>query len=293
MSLLTPELVSVKIYKSTDTGAPVLANQANAVAEILKACLVTGYDSKAGAGWTLAFEDLTTKTKIFNVKTPVGTNFYLRVYNDTGKLVNIQFSKNATSASVATKVIECSTKFNYLSAFTTGAWTLIASDRGFWFFAPITGGGKSPTTGGVYLFAGVVAGTSSSGFLIKHTAGNYSDDDYERYAITANISTSGGEADGGASKAVLYNFSNDASYEGWLDYICDGMSNYSSIAFASPLYIKGAGDVYQLPIYSPSRNDLKNFDVIDGTIPAINFCTSSQYRDDINNSYVLSDKWAY
>lgn len=43
---------NVNIYYSTDTGAPALTGRAGSLYNLLKACLVTGYGSKAAAGWT-------------------------------------------------------------------------------------------------------------------------------------------------------------------------------------------------------------------------------------------------
>lgn len=51
-------------YRYTDAGAPALPANGNHdtiryFLSILKACLVDGYGAKAGAGWTVAYEDLT------------------------------------------------------------------------------------------------------------------------------------------------------------------------------------------------------------------------------------------
>ena len=57
MSLHNPVKYPVKYYSWQDTQAPQLSNVDGAIKTILKACLVTGYGSKAGAGWTALFED--------------------------------------------------------------------------------------------------------------------------------------------------------------------------------------------------------------------------------------------
>lgn len=57
MSLRNPVRYPVKFYSWKDTQAPQLSDVDGAVKTILKACLVTGYGSKAGAGWTSLFED--------------------------------------------------------------------------------------------------------------------------------------------------------------------------------------------------------------------------------------------
>lgn len=57
MSLRNPVKYPVKYYSWQDNQAPQLSNVDGAIKTILKACLVTGYGSKAGAGWTALFED--------------------------------------------------------------------------------------------------------------------------------------------------------------------------------------------------------------------------------------------
>ena len=57
MSLRNPVKYPVKYYSWKDTQAPQLTDADGVIKTILKACLVTGYGSKAGAGWTALFED--------------------------------------------------------------------------------------------------------------------------------------------------------------------------------------------------------------------------------------------
>ena len=59
MSFLNPVSEPVKRFSSTDAGAPQInyaARVAGDVKTVLKACLVTGYGTKAGAGWTTVNE---------------------------------------------------------------------------------------------------------------------------------------------------------------------------------------------------------------------------------------------
>lgn len=57
MSLRNPVKYPVKYYSWQDAQAPQLSNADGVIKTILKACLVTGYGSKQGAGWTALFED--------------------------------------------------------------------------------------------------------------------------------------------------------------------------------------------------------------------------------------------
>lgn len=57
MSLRNPMRYPVKFYSWQDDQAPQLTDADGVIKTILKACLVTGYGSKQGAGWTSLFED--------------------------------------------------------------------------------------------------------------------------------------------------------------------------------------------------------------------------------------------
>lgn len=57
MSLKQPVQYPVKYYSHADADAPQLADADGVIKTILKACLVTGYGTKEGAGWTALFED--------------------------------------------------------------------------------------------------------------------------------------------------------------------------------------------------------------------------------------------
>jgi hypothetical protein len=47
--------MTVNVYRSTDAGAPVANGTVGSLIGLLDACLVNGYDTKAGAGWTKEF----------------------------------------------------------------------------------------------------------------------------------------------------------------------------------------------------------------------------------------------
>ncbi|MDO4896140.1 MAG: hypothetical protein Q3971_02150 [Moraxella sp.] len=57
MSFLTPVKYPVKYYSWQDDNAPALSATDGAIKTILKACLITGYGDKDGAGWQMLFEE--------------------------------------------------------------------------------------------------------------------------------------------------------------------------------------------------------------------------------------------
>lgn len=295
MSLLEPVQVPVSVYRSTDASAPILDKTAGCVANIIKACLVTGYGATAGAGWTMTHEDLATHTKVFDIDNGLSPPISLRIYNDTGKELKIQVAKDIVDANTVTKVMECDTAFKYSGKSTTGDWLLIASDRGLWFFAQVNNNKGHPVLrSGSFLFAGMVTGGTSSAFLLKHSGGIWPGDGGFLSGITSAV-TKGSDAVSGSVAAAAYNTNGKIVAKSELTYISDGMRVTSDVTVALPLYFIGANDVYQLPIYSPSRNDLNNFDAVGnlGERTMVNCCTSMQYNDNGNNAYIPTDYWEY
>lgn len=71
--------MTVTIYKSTDTSAPVMTGEVGALTALLRACLVIGYGEKVSAGWAESF----TGTDQATFRPLLGNRYYLHV-NDAG-----------------------------------------------------------------------------------------------------------------------------------------------------------------------------------------------------------------
>lgn len=74
-------MTTTRIYRSTDSGAPVLTGQAGSLLNLLDKCLVDGYGSQAAAGWSRAYTG-TNKAAYRNSVAAGGTGMYLRVLDD-------------------------------------------------------------------------------------------------------------------------------------------------------------------------------------------------------------------
>lgn len=72
----------VKVFRSSDEGAPQLTQVAGSFKTLLKACLVTGYGSKTSLGWEMPFED--TNRAAFRSKDPSSNRYFLRLDNTSG-----------------------------------------------------------------------------------------------------------------------------------------------------------------------------------------------------------------
>jgi hypothetical protein len=145
--------MTVNVYRSTDTSAPVLTGQSGTLAALLQACLVAGYSAHPGAGWTSPYFDNTSKTRVFK---PAGSpEAYFQVADagpgaasfrearcagfETMSGYNTGTGRFPTSAQQAAGYI--SRKSATLDA-TPRPWTLVADSRRFFLF--VDTGDSSP-----------------------------------------------------------------------------------------------------------------------------------------------------
>ncbi len=153
------------VYRSTDTGAPaypasgINGGSAGAFMDILKACLVDGFGSKPGAGWTVDYEDATAEKRrmglsngngVFEVVTwgSYGVGFFIwdsittpgtgAIYiDDWSSVVSAGVNGWKGEQSPAPGSNTDSVASAYLSGISAGgessyAWTVFADDKAAW-----------------------------------------------------------------------------------------------------------------------------------------------------------------
>ena len=131
MSFLNPISEPVLMYSSTDANAPQINQNARAAGDVktvLKACLVTGYGSKQGAGWTIQNETATVAEFVspsillsdyrFGIddSSTTATTFY---YTYQGTRVNPSYNAPTKSMSYTNKTSAKNT------------WTMLVTKQGF------------------------------------------------------------------------------------------------------------------------------------------------------------------
>ena len=132
--------MTVRMYKSTDSGAPTLTGQASSLIALLSACLVDGYGSQAAAGWTKPFTG--TDLAVFQNTTSGGSGMCLRVSDagsSTGGTREALVRGYATMSDVNTGTVETPTAAQVSTSIvwrksnttdsTARSWVLIADDR--------------------------------------------------------------------------------------------------------------------------------------------------------------------
>ena len=187
MSLLTPERVPVKVYKWDDADAPALDKSAGCVATIFKACLVTGYGTKDGAGWTMPWEDTAAGVKVLRPEVGPHTDFYLRLSADTGSQVDVVVYQTMTGIDNGSSPLFQPVPFIYSKASADQEWVVVASPHGFWFVCKTTNGG------GTWFWVNSLSSDSETGGVVglHYSGGTWQDGDSAWGLIGATTDAAG------------------------------------------------------------------------------------------------------
>lgn len=298
MALLSPETVPVKMYKWDDVGAPELKKATNSLMSIFEACLVTGYGTKTGAGWTKPYE--ASGIKVFRPQVGAEIDFYLQCSANTTTQMTVQVYTNMTDASTGDKKLQCATPFKFARGTITGKWLLVASDRSVWFFCEQGFVLDTPdllSKSGAFFFAGDTMrnATGLRAVFLQHTGGSYNDGDYRDmfgYNRAAQINKipesyiTGKLLDGAG---IVYNAE--------LESFFNGNTARTQDRILSPLLTFAGNNVYQIPGLTVPSNGAaednfttQNIDMGDYVSSIMTFGTNPSLA---TNFCIATDKWSY
>lgn len=131
--------MTVRVYKSTDAGAPTIGRTAGALITLLDACLVNGYGSQSAAGWTKPFSG--TNQAVFQ-QGAGSTGRYLYV-NDS---ISVDYAALAGACVVTSMSVindQFPTTARYMDKPDAG-WTLVANEKFFFLLSYRTSWGGHP-----------------------------------------------------------------------------------------------------------------------------------------------------
>jgi hypothetical protein len=163
------------VYRWDDGNAPVARGERRSLCDILYACLVTGYGSKPGAGWTREFVNATFDKAVFRNNPLTGTGFFLQV--DGAGTVNA-YTSTVMAYESMTSLNDGLSSFGLTGTYTTSnaanatarPWVLIADDRAFYLYVwnSITGApaNSSNTAQGLFFGDGVRRDPSDNYFCM-------------------------------------------------------------------------------------------------------------------------------
>lgn len=127
----------VTVYRWDDAGAPQLTNgKPSEIIAILKKCLVEGYGTKAGAGWSVAFENAAAFKIAFRNSTTEASGGFVQFWSVLGTDTNsgdMRF-RGAKSMTALDVFVDSQVQQQFSIVTTVDYWVLIATSAGFWFF---------------------------------------------------------------------------------------------------------------------------------------------------------------
>jgi len=131
MSFLNPINEPVLMYSSTDANAPQINYAARAkgdVKTVLKACLVTGYGTKQGAGWTIKNE--TSTAARFVSPSALLSDYQLCIDDNSTEISTFYYTYKVTR--VNPNINTLSKLLNYVALDSPkNTWTLLVTKQGF------------------------------------------------------------------------------------------------------------------------------------------------------------------
>lgn len=142
---------TITLYQSTDASAPALTNAAGSLIAMLKACLVTGYGSKAAAGWTEEFTG--TNKSALRMATGVGKNgVYLQIDDSSTTNTLLRGYGAMTDVDTGTEPFGSLTTASMALKTATQPWKVVATDTYFYLFLGY--GGTLNSSSGTQVFFG-------------------------------------------------------------------------------------------------------------------------------------------
>ena len=148
MSFLNPTPVPVTLYSSDDPEAPQFGRDdwTGAIKTILKACLVTGYGGKQGAGWAMSNESAHKAT--FTPTDPQAPPVGITMDSSNSQYSQFDLVWQGVAQGITTSVVRMNR-----AGISNWSWRLVASARGFAFLPGMKQSNYAPAAGLLYFGA--------------------------------------------------------------------------------------------------------------------------------------------
>lgn len=133
-SLFQLEQKPVTVFSASDAGAPTLTADIGSLKTLLKACLVTGYGSKQGLGWQMAFESTDKNSAAFKSADPTASGFYFKIDNSTTGTAKLSAYQTMTDISTGTKPLVVDQTYDLAAS----NWMLVGHSKAFILLLDVT-----------------------------------------------------------------------------------------------------------------------------------------------------------
>ena len=274
----------VTLYRSTDDDAPALTK--SNLSLILKACLVTGYGSKPGAGWTMPHEEAAAGKRIFAPAKTGELDSYLLVHDNNGTS-RVAAWRDYAAIDNAPPALELTTPYKHgQSKQWSGRWVVVASARSV--IVWVEGGYDSPGRNGMMLYYGDTTSTDngSRALLLAHSGGTYNDGSHSSMFFDASSSAS--------AKAKSYRDDGGTQAQDFFSLFTPPRETTGQ--YVAPVLLQRGERLYAVPGVHTNTRAADNLTVIDDEGAQYIILHSYGWAD-LNKSFarlaVRTDHWRY
>lgn len=272
------------LYLSSDDDAPALT-KAN-LSLILKACLVTGYGNKPGAGWTMPHEDAAASKRVIAPAKSGELDSYLRVHDQSG-VSRVAAYRQMSDIDNGEAILELATPYKHGQGNQwSGRWAVVASARSVVVW--VEGGYDSPGRNGMMLYYGDTTSTDngSRALILAHSGGNYNDGSHSSMFYDASASAS--------VKAKSYRDDSGAQAQDVFSLFTPPRETAGE--YVAPVLLQRGERLYAVPGVYTNTRAADNLTVIDDEGAQYIVLHSYGWKD-LNKSFarlvVRTDKWRY
>lgn len=274
----------VTLYRSTDDDAPALTK--SNLSLILKACLVTGYGSKPGAGWTMPYEDAAASKRVFAPAKSGELDSYLLVHDNNGTS-RVAAWRDYAAIDNAPPALELATPYKHGQGKQwSGRWVVVASARSV--IVWVEGGYDSPGRNGMMLYYGDTTSTDngSRALILAHSGGNYNDGSHSSMFYDASSSAS--------AKAKSYRDDGGTQAQDFFSLFTPPRETAGQ--YVAPVLLQRGERLYAVPGVHTNTRAADNLALIDDEGAQYIILHSYGWAD-LNKSFarlvVRTDKWRY
>ena len=272
------------LYLSSDDDAPALTK--TNLSLILKACLVTGYGSKPGAGWTMPYEDAAASKRVFAPAKSGELDSYLLVHDNNGTS-RVAAWRDYAAIDNAPPALELTTPYKHgQSKQWSGRWVVVASARSV--IVWVEGGYDSPGRNGMMLYYGDTTSTDngSRALLLAHSGGTYNDGSHSSMFFDASSSAS--------AKAKSYRDDGGTQAQDFFSLFTPPRETTGQ--YVAPVLLQRGERLYAVPGVHTNTRAADNLTVIDDEGAQYIILHSYGWAD-LNKSFarlaVRTDHWRY
>ena len=275
------------LYLSSDDDAPALTK--SNLSLILKACLVTGYGSKPGAGWTMPHEEAAAGKRVFAPAKSGELDSYLLVHDQSGTS-RVAAWRDYAVIDNAPPALELATHYKHGQGRQwSGRWAVIATARGVVMWVE---DGYNAAQPGMMLYYGDTssADNGSRALILAHSGGDYSDGSH------GSLFHWPGKSDSGLGYAQARSYRDDTGAQAQDFFGLFAVLRETAGQYLAPVMLQRGERLYAVPGVHTNTRAADNLTVIDDEGAAYIILHNYGWAD-LNKSFarlvVRTDKWRY